>query len=151
MSRVPTMRVQPVPSATPGRWNAVLVIPVAALEAGDKVRDTTMHAMFESKKWPEIRAELRDVSPEQAGKDLRLPVALTIREKTRDVEATLGNWKASGDHVEFEADVPVSLAAFELEAPMVLGLSRVDDEVKIHAKVVVDPAADARQPGAKLP
>lgn len=119
----------------------MLVIPVSALDAGDKVRDKTMHEMFESRTWPEIRAELRDVSPAEAGQSLRLPVSLTIRDQVRVVEATLSNWASSGARIEFDADVSVSLEAFSLEAPLVLGLSRVNDEVRIHAKVVVDGVA----------
>lgn len=143
-SRVPTLRIRPVPSAAAGRWNAVLSIPVKSLEDGNKVRDTEMHDMFESKRWPEIRAELKDASPEDAAKSQRLAVALTIRDQTKTVDAQLSNWKSAGGHIEFDADVTVSLEAFALEAPSVLGLSRVDDEVQIHAHVAVDPAPDAK-------
>lgn len=143
-SRVPTLRILPAPSQAAGRWNALLVIPVSSLNDGNKVRDAQMHDMFESKRWPEIRAELRDVSPDEAGKDQRLTVALTIRDTTKNVEAKLSNWKAAGGRTEFEADVSVSLESFGLEAPSVLGLSRVEDEVKIHARVAVEPAPDGK-------
>ena len=142
--KAPTLRIKPTPSATAGRWNALLVIPVSSLDEGTKARDAEMHEMFESKKWPEIRAEIRDASPEDAAKTLHLTVALTIRDVTKNVDATLSNWKSSGGHIEFDADVPVSLEAFALEAPSVLGLSTVDDAVTVHARVKVDPAADGK-------
>ena len=51
---------------------------------------------------------------------------LTIRDQTRPVEAKVSNWRSDGGRTVFEADVIVSLRAFSLEAPSVLGLSRVD-------------------------
>jgi hypothetical protein len=143
--RVPTLRVRPTPGSTAGRWNAVIEVAIASLEDGNKPRDIQLHSMFESKKWPALRAELRDVDPSEAQKTSRLPVELTIRDEKRRLEATLTNWRSAGGRTEFEADVAVSLEEFALEAPSVLGLSKVNDDVTIHARVAVGPAAAAKK------
>jgi polyisoprenoid-binding protein YceI len=143
--RIAPLRIRPTPSATSGRWNAVIEIPIASLEDGNKPRDIQLHAMFESRRWPTLRVDLRDVDPVAMKNTSRLPVELTIRDQKRTLEATLTRWRAEGARSEFEADVAVSLEAFSLEAPSVLGLSKVSDEVKIRARVVVAPAGAAKQ------
>lgn len=139
--RVPTLRIRPVPSPSPGRWNALIEIPIKSLEDGNKPRDAQLHAMFESREWPVLTAALRDVDPAEMQKSSRVAVELTIRDQKRKVEAKLDKWSAEGGRTQFEADVAVSLKDFALEAPSVLGLSRVNDDVKIHARVVVGTVA----------
>jgi polyisoprenoid-binding protein YceI len=143
--RIAPLRVRPTPSATSGRWNAVIEIPIASLEDGNKPRDAQLHAMFESRRWPALRVDLRDVDVADMQKASRLPVELTIRDQKRRLEATLSKWRADGPRTEFEADVAVSLKEFSLAAPSVLGLSKVNDEIRIHARVSVAPAVPARK------
>jgi hypothetical protein len=65
---------------------------------------------------------------------------LPIRDRSREVEGRISDWQETPGRVSFVARVPVSLAAFDLEAPTVLGLIRVADEVSIEARVTVVPA-----------
>lgn len=141
--RVPALRVRPTPAAG-GHWNAVIEIPIESLEDGNKPRDAQLHAMFESRKWPTLRAELRDFDPLEVEKTSKIPVELTIRDQKRRLEATVSRWHVLGGRTEFEADVSVSLEDFALEAPSMLGLSKVNDEVEIHARVAVLPAASRK-------
>lgn len=141
--RVPALHVHPTPAAA-GRWNAALEIPIKSLEDGNKPRDTALHAMFESRRWPTLRAELREVDPLEVEKTSKFFVELTIRDQKRRLEANVSKWHVLGGRTEFEADVAVSLEAFALEAPSMLGLSKVNDDVRIHARVAVLPAASRK-------
>jgi hypothetical protein len=134
---VPPLRVVPRTAATPGGWDADLVIEVADLRTDNNARDERMRQMFDAAHFPEIRAELRGVDPAAAQGSGHLPVSLTIRDVTRRLDARLSNWKEDGPRITFDAEVPVSLAAFSLEAPTVLGLVRVADQVLVTAHVVV--------------
>lgn len=122
------------------RWKGALVIPVAGLDTDNGQRDASMREMFEAERWPEIRVALGDIEPEAVRQSGRLPLRLTIRDRTREVEGRIGDWQESPGRVNFVARVPVSLAAFGLEAPTVLGFIRVADEVLIEARVTVVPA-----------
>jgi polyisoprenoid-binding protein YceI len=141
--RIPPLRVRPAPAAA-GRWSALVEIPIESLEDGNKPRDAQLHAMFESRRWPTLRAEMRDVDPVEVEKSQKLTVDLTIRDQKRRLEATVSRWHVLGPRTEFEADVAVSLEEFSLEAPSVLGLSKVADDVRIHARVAVMPAASRK-------
>ena len=68
---------------------------------------------------------------------------VTIGEVTRDVITKVDNWKRDGDHASFDASATLSLKDFALEAPAVLGIIRVADEVKVAAHVVVAPGTAA--------
>jgi polyisoprenoid-binding protein YceI len=130
------------PSAQAGRWDADLVIPVAKMETGNGSRDARMWEMFHADRWPEIRVALRDVDPDAVQSSGKVSAALTIGEATHDVVAIVTNWKRDGARVSFDAAATVSLAAFGLEAPSVLGLVKVDDEVKVEGHVELVVGAD---------
>lgn len=125
------------PAATAGRWDAVVEIPVGGLDTGNAARDARMRGLLDDERWPAIRGHVRDLDADLVASSRRLPFALTIRDVTREVTATLSHWERSAERVAFDADFAVSLDAFGLEPPSVLGLVRVDDRVRVHAHVVV--------------
>lgn len=124
-------------SALTGDWSGDLVIPVATLDSGNATRDARMRAMFHADRFPDIRVALRGVDPAVVARTFELIVPLTIGDVTREVRTNIRGWKREDGRVSFDANAVVSLQAFGLEAPSVLGLVRVADEVKVQAHVDV--------------
>jgi polyisoprenoid-binding protein YceI len=60
---------------------------------------------------------------------------LRIRDQERPVKLQLKEWRASADSLSFNASGKVSLKAFGLEPPSVLGIIRVGDEVTLNVRV----------------
>ena len=136
-------------SSTPNAWDGQFTVPIASLDSGNATRDSNMRAMFHSDRYPDIRVALRGVDPAAVQRDHALVASLTIGETTHDVTARIANWSQDGGRVGFDADAEVSLDAFGLEAPSVLGIVRVADIVKVtgHVELVVSqdpPAAEGK-------
>jgi len=128
-------------STIPGQWNTDLVIPVAGLDSDEPSRDARMREMFRADRWPDIHVEIRDIDPAATSRSGELVASLTIGDVTRDVTTRITNWKEDGDRASFDAGAVVSLKAFSLDAPTVLGLIRVADEVKVNAHVTIEKIA----------
>jgi YceI-like domain len=136
-------------------WSATIEVPVASMETGNARRDRSMHALLDAERFPRIRADFAQVRPDElrraAQSDGRqgggLPFALTIRDVTRPVDPALTAWVEDERHVAFDADFAISLRAFGLEAPAVLGLVRVADRVAVHVHVTLDKPPDAADAG----
>jgi len=113
--------------------------PVAEMKTGNDSRDEKMREMFQSDRYPLIRAVARDLDADKVREQMRkepggktpLEITLVIRGVERKVQATSGNWKEDGDRVAFDVEFPVSLREFDLKAPSVLGLIRVGDRVVV--------------------
>jgi polyisoprenoid-binding protein YceI len=135
--QVPPIRTALHDSALTGDWSGDLVIPVAALDTGNESRDARMREMFHADRWPEIRVAIRGVEPDVVARTRELVVPLTIGEVTHDVTTKITDWKRQGDRASFDVTARVSLESFGLEAPSVLGLVRVADEVNVQAHVDV--------------
>lgn len=133
----PAVRSEVRPAATPERWDADVLVPVAGLDTDNDSRDARMREVLDASHWPEIRAELRDIDPQAVERTGRLDLALTIRNVSRPVAAQVHGWKRSAGTVTFDADVPVRFSEFSLEPPTVLGMIRVGDEVTVHAHVAI--------------
>jgi polyisoprenoid-binding protein YceI len=125
------------PSATAGKWNADLGIPIAGMATGNDSRDARMREMLHADRSPEIRVALREIDPDLARRTSRLDGTLTIDGTSRPFTASLANWSDGELGPSFDAAATISLADFGLVAPTVLGLIRVADPVGIHAHVDV--------------
>lgn len=133
----PTVRTEVRPAAAPGRWDVDVVVPVAGLDTDNDSRDERLREVLDAARWPEIRAELRDVDPEAVARSGRLDLVLTIRDVSRPLVARVHDWKQADGAVTFAADVPVFFSAFSLTPPSVFGLLRVGDEVTVRTHVTV--------------
>ena len=87
------------------------------LTTENSLRDGKMRKMFHADDHPALRAAFTGIVPDQVRTSGRLPFRLTIAGTTHDVVATVRNWQASDNHIEFTAEFDVSLSAFGLEAP----------------------------------
>lgn len=120
-----------------GHWKTEAAVEVHSMVTANSSRDSNMWAMFDDRHWPQIKANFPDIDAAAAGAAKRISFQLTIRDVTREVVATVTSWQQDADKVVFDADFDVSLMAFGLEAPSVLGLIHVGDAVAVGVHVVV--------------
>lgn len=137
----PAVTVPLQPGTLDGHWTAEAGVDVRSLDTGNGSRDSNMWNMFDAKNWPSIRASFADIDAAAIATGKRLSFKLTIREITHDVVATVTSWQQDQDKVAFNAAFDVSLTAFGLEAPSVLGLVHVADSVAVGVHVIVTKAA----------
>lgn len=108
-------------------------IPVSTMNTGNGARDRRMAKMLDMEHYPTITGSTDKLRFEQAGAGSQLPVAITIRDVTRTVTAICQRIESENDVVLVSMDLQISLREFELEAPTVMGLIRVDDQVSVTA------------------
>ena len=125
--------------------DALVRVPVAAMDTDNGKRDKKMYEMFSSAEFPLIEGRFEDFVPQQLIQQLRsdgeepgrLPFELRIRDISRPVEAVIRELRETPQEIFFVAEFPVSLAAYDLKAPGVLGIIRVGDEVRVEVEVVI--------------
>jgi polyisoprenoid-binding protein YceI len=110
-----------------------------------KKRDKKMFKMFEQSRFGTITGTLTDAklpSDENCTSTLRLK----IRDIEQEIPVTLHDWKREGDLGTFNMTFSVSLKAFNLKAPSVMGLIRVGDTVNIECAVLasLNPQLDGK-------
>ena len=137
-----------IPGEDPGGGSVVkgprVAVPVASLDTDNSSRDKQMRGMFDSERYPQITGQFDaiDVDPllaawhGSAGPTLEFD--LTIREVTRKVVARVTDLKSDAHVITFTLETALSLESFGLEAPGVLGIIRVADEVRLAIDVRVD-------------
>jgi len=106
-----------VEPASNGTWTATVEVPVSTLTTENSLRDRKMREMFHAEEHPLSRADFANIVPDEVRTSGRLPFRLTIAGVTRDVVATVTNWRATATQVDFAAELDLSLSAFGLEAP----------------------------------
>lgn len=136
--------VNAVPDAT--TYRGIVRVPVALLDTDNSWRDDKLRDLFEAERYPDIVASFESIDPKLArpvtdGPTGTLPFHLRIRDVERPVQAALSNWSETASHVAFDAKFTVSLAQFNLQAPSVAGLVRVDDSVEVVVHVDLSAAA----------
>jgi len=146
------------------RWSGSIEVAVAEMETGIDRRDRKMREMFEAERFPRIVADFADVqastlaAARESG-EFDLPFELTIREAKHPVTAKGSHWIEQGSGASFDVAFDLSLGAYGLEVPPVLGVLRVGDVVTVHAHVTLDslpeslraPAAPNSSPGSPSP
>jgi len=146
------------------RWNGSIEVAVAEMDTGIDRRDRKMREMFEAERFPRIVAELVDVqastvaAARESG-EFEIPFELTIREAKLPVTAKGSHWIEQGSGASFDIAFDLSLRAYGLEVPPVLGVLRVGDVVTVHAHVTLDalpdplrePVAPDSSPGSPAP
>lgn len=122
----------PVVSAAP-------VVKVAEMNTKNDDRDEKMRAMFQAAAFPQLKLEVVKAplakARSVAGGAGSLPVKLTIAGNAKVLAATVTELKETADTVTFTLAFPVSLAAYRLSPPSLMGVVKVGDEVKVKAWV----------------
>jgi polyisoprenoid-binding protein YceI len=119
---------------SPTNWTAAASVAVAKMDTANKRRDRNMGKMFSATEHPLIRGTVKSGKP-PAGESGEVVMHLRIRDQERPVKLQLKEWRASADSLSFNASGKVSLKAFGLEPPSVLGIIRVGDEVTLNVRV----------------
>jgi len=120
---------------------AQVEVPVASLDTDISARDKKMRGMFDSENFPKITGSFAEIDPQaliaawQGTGTGELPFNLTIREVTRPVTATVKHMNSDAKGLDASFVLKLSLADFGLEAPGVLGIIRVADEVRVEVDV----------------
>lgn len=123
-----------VEPASNGSWTATVEVPVSTLTTENSLRDREMRKMFHAEEHPLLRAEFANIVPDEVRTSGRLPFRLTIAGVTRDVIATVKNWRATENHGALAAEFDVSLSAFGLKAPRTF-IFVVADSVHVATEV----------------
>ncbi len=117
-------------------------VAVAGMDTDNDSRDNKMYDMFGAADHPFIIGRIRDFDASdlltQLEKGGRLSFDLVIRDRAQAVQANVTDLTREPGRVTFSASFPVSLKAYDLKAPGVLGIIRVADEVRVVVAVVLE-------------
>ena len=109
-------------------------IKVMEMTTENKKRDKNMFKMFDAKNYPLIYGALSDAPIPTEG-SAEIPLKIKIRDVQHEVVATISDFKHDGNQASCRMVFSVSLKAFGLKAPSVMGLIRVGDTVTIECLV----------------
>jgi hypothetical protein len=117
----------------------VLTVTVAGMETGNASRDEKMYEMFDAAKFPQIAGvldggpllDMRRKLHDAAGGTGSFPLRLRIRGLEAPAVARVTHLVDDSGGLSFDLEFPVSLAAYQLKPPSVLGLIRVGDQVRV--------------------
>jgi len=116
---------------------------VKGMDSDNAGRDEKMYDMFESDQYPVIKSMFKDLDPEVVLQQLsdkgnipgHLDFDLQIRDITRPVQASVRKLLVTPEEVSFEMEFNISLADYDLKPPSLLGVIRVDDQVRVDVMV----------------
>ena len=108
-------------------------VAVARLDTRHAKRDANLRKTFSAERYPFIAGVVDAVRISPADRP-QVPIQLTIRDATRPVPATLDNWQLDDNRLRFDLSMVVSLRAFNLSPPVILGFIRVGDAVSVRVR-----------------
>ncbi len=124
------------PGSGEGQWmvKARTALEVRNMTTHNKKRDKNMFKMFDLQHFAQIEGELPETLISEAGRtDAKLH--LKIRDVEGDVTATISDVQRTEKQISCTMAFPVSLKAFNLKGPSVMGLIRVDEMVYVECTV----------------
>ena len=118
----------------------MITVRVASMDTDNGSRDKKMRKMFDSQNYPVIEGDFADLDPEKVLQQMQaageqpgqLPFKLKIRDQVQPVAAKVYDLQVSPEAITFTLKFAVSLKSFSLEAPGVLGIIRVADQVDVE-------------------
>ena len=133
---------------------AALHVAVGGMQTGNGSRDEKMRGMFAADRFPRIVgtlaggpiAALRRQTHAAAGSSGTLPLLLKVRDIELPVAAKVTRLVDTTGEFSLDLEFPVSLAAYRLEPPSVLGLIRVADGVLVQVSLRLAPLSTPWQP-----
>jgi hypothetical protein len=134
----------------------VLIVPVAGMQTGNSSRDEKMRDMFDAAHFPQISGildgapllELRRHLHDAARGSHSFPIRMRIRDVESPIAARVTRLTDDAGGLNVDLEFPVSLNAYQLEPPSVLGLIHVADEVRVKVSLHVAPLSAPWQPPA---
>jgi polyisoprenoid-binding protein YceI len=127
-----------------GKWSADADAPVAQMSTDNKRRDNNMYEMLGSSVFPSLHGSVKNAPVPRGGSQV-VQGTLKIRNVEHKVPVTISGWKRDGDSVSFHGEAAVSLSAYGLKAPSVMGVVRVGDTVTLRADVTAKSETGARK------
>lgn len=129
--------------------DAKIDVSVAKMDTEEEKRDENLRASLDAAKHPMISVELdgvkiADTRPQWQGglpKSSVVPFELTILGKTEKHSGKVTSWSEKFGTVTMVVAFPVSLKAYGIEVPSVLGVIRVKDTIEVEATLTLKPAA----------
>jgi polyisoprenoid-binding protein YceI len=119
------------------RSGEVIVNP-ALLDSYNKKRDSNMRKMLEVHEFPKINYEIKQLEKikqtDNGSYEGIFKGALTIKDVARDVDVDVIIQELGDDYI-LTGQCEISLAAFDLKPPSVLGIIKVFDPVRINFEV----------------
>lgn len=134
VSRPFLLTFEEIPETGQVRLSAAAALNVSAMSTANKKRDKNMLEMLGQKEFELISGTLPETAFPISGRG-GARLRLSIRDTELPVDAVLSNWKRNGNQIRFDLAFPVSLAAFGLEPPSVLGVIRVGDTVTVTCEM----------------
>jgi hypothetical protein len=124
----------------------VISILVKEMDTDISGRNKKMQAMFESDRFPTIQGKFTDLDPVAVLQQLKeggetaghLAFDLQIRETSKPVVASTRDFLVTPEQISFRMEFSLSLADYQLEPASILGLIRVDDQVRVEVMVVLN-------------
>jgi hypothetical protein len=95
-----------------------------------------MRRMFARDRFPRIKAVVENAPVPAGANAVKATLALRIRDQEQSIPVLVSDWKEDADGVSFHPTFDVSLKAFGLKPPSVIGLIRVGDRVTVEGNVI---------------
>jgi len=120
----------------------VVRVPVRGLDTGHAAMNRKMHEMFREPEHPLIAGAVdrQGGSPGPADAEPRLGLRITICGVERTLPARVTRVERSGDQAAVDLEFEVSLKAFGLKPPSLLGVLRVRDAVRVQVRLAMKAA-----------
>jgi len=125
-------------------FSAKAELNVLDMSTQNNKRDKNMFKMLEQSRFDTITGTLSNVPINLTGVSAAT-LHLKIREVEQDVPVSISDWVQEGEQASFTMTFPVSLKAFKLKGPSVLGLIRVADTVQVECAVQINLNASAEE------
>lgn len=107
---------------------------VKDMDTENSKRDKKMFKMFDLEHFKFITGELTETALSLKG-STPATLRLKIRTVEHEVDATISDVRRDGNDISCIMKFPISLKAFDLKGPSVLGLIRVDDTVYVECTI----------------
>ncbi|MCB1088107.1 MAG: YceI family protein [Verrucomicrobiae bacterium] len=129
--------------------NAEISVAVKNMDTKDEKRDENMRDSLKEKDHPLISVTLDDLKvadtkPKWEGRlpiPSKLPFELTIMGTSHEETGKVESWSEKNGVVTMVVTFPVSLKAYDISVPTVLGFIKVKDTIEVKAILTLKPAA----------
>ena len=135
-----------VPAGDFATLGGTAAVAVATMDTRHAKRDANLRKMFAAERYPLLVGTVAPIRVDLNAPPPSIPIQLTICERTRTVPATVSNWQREEGLYRFELTLSLSLQAFALEPPVILGFIRVGDAVVVRARVRLARSPDSARP-----
>lgn len=124
-----------------GAEDIVIAVRIADMQTGKAKRDAEMQHMFHADQYPVLSGTTSSAAVRSLASDSAtpqdLPIRLTIGDVTKDLTARVTGVKDEAGRRTFDAAFDVSLKAYGLRAPSVMGMIRVHDIVRVTTHIAL--------------